>query len=219
MSWPGSSGVDMRSSVAVFSSETASSRELYRQNARAHAGRSTRRGSAGTLALRRGLSGVCGPVLRPDLVAALEDRARADGHDRRVDVALDLRVGPDQHRAVTGDVALHLAADDHPAAADLVGDDVALLLDGHDAARADLAAGFVLLELDVLELQRLVTVLARDAQRLAPDLEGFAAIQAQDAGRVVGLGDVVLGGCRHEMRRVVPAGGSGPCTRCRPRNP
>src|SRR5688500_6730818 len=188
MSCPGSSRVDMRWFVAVLSIRGGKLKGII-PSKRLGARRTIEASGdlAGRLALRRDLSGVGGPVLRPDLVAALEDGAGADGHDGRVHVALDFRLGADEHGAVAGDVTFDLAADDHPAAADLVGDDVALLLDRHDPARADLAAGLVLLELNVFKFERLVAVLARDAQCLAADLEGLAAVQAQDAGRVVGL--------------------------------
>ena len=101
--------------------------------------------------------------------------------------AIALAIGADEHRASALDVALHLAADDQPAADDPVGDDdVALLLDGEDADRLDALPRVVAADRLVFELQRLVAVLAGDALRAKRDLLGLVAIDAINRGPVAG---------------------------------
>src|SRR5438445_635728 len=69
---------------------------------------------------RRAVGGGFGR-LRPDLVMAVEHRTGADSDGRCAYVALHFGLGADQDGAEAFNRALHLAADDQPAALDRVG--------------------------------------------------------------------------------------------------
>jgi hypothetical protein len=130
-----------------------------------------------------------------DGIFAGEDGAGADGQGWGGDVAFDFGFGADEHRAAADDVAFDFPADDEAVAQDLVGhDDIALLLDGNDAADFDRASCFILRNALVFEAEGFAAELAGDRHRLAAHLLRFIAVEADDGGAIIRLRDVVFGG-------------------------
>src|SRR5688572_22978772 len=118
--------------------------------------------------------------LLPDLEPPLQDRPRTDVDRRRRHVPLQVRLRCDGDWPATDYGALQFPAHDQTVALEAVAKYDPGRLHRHVPDRLDHPSRLVVLDLDVLDLQGLAAVLARDRHGLPPHFLRLAAVEAGD---------------------------------------